>query len=67
MGDGLSPVSQRMMDQIHKGEYKEMAHLLPEFWVAPREGEEATAQKLARSRGRRRTQDIYVSLPFTWQ
>ena len=49
-----------MVDRIHKGEYVEMADLLPEFWVAPREGEEATAQKLAKSRGRRRTQDICV-------
>ena len=60
VGDGLPPVPKRMVDRIHKGEYIETGDLLPEFWVAPREGEEATAQRLARNRGRRRTQDICV-------
>ena len=60
VGDGLPPVPKRMVDRINKGEYIEMGDLLPEFWVAPREGEEAAAQKLARNRGRRQTQDICV-------
>ena len=58
--DGLPPVPQRMVDRVHKGEYIEMGDMLPEFWVAPREGKEATAQRLARNRGRRQTQDICV-------
>lgn len=60
VGDGLPPVPQKTVDRIQKGEYVEMGDLLPEFWVAPREGEDKTAQGMARSRGRRRTQDICV-------
>jgi len=62
VGDGLPPVPQKIVEQIHKGEYIEMCELLPEFWMAPREGEESATQRTAKSRGRRQTQDIHVWL-----
>ena len=56
VGDEHLLMPQKMVDQIHKGEYVEMADLLLKFWVAPMQGgEEAATQRLARSRGRRRT------------
>jgi len=62
VGDGLPPVPQKIVERIDKGEYIEMCELLPEFWMAPRESEESAAQRTAKSRGRRQTQDVCVWL-----
>lgn len=62
IGEGLPPVPQKLVDRIQKGEFIEMCELLPEFWIAPREGEEASGLKLAKSKGRKHTQDICVWL-----
>ena len=62
MGDGLPPVPPKLADRIGKGEYIELCDLLPEFWITPRSEEEVASQRLARSKGRKRTQEIHVWL-----
>ena len=48
--------------QIESTGSKSMCDLLPEFWVTPRSEEEIASQKLTRSRGWQRTQEIRVGL-----
>ena len=62
IGEGLPPVPPRLASKITKGEYMDMCDLLPEFWVTPHSEEEVASQRSARSRGRKRTQEIHVWL-----
>ena len=62
IGEGLPPVPPRLASKIAKGEYMDMCDLLPEFWVTPHSEEEVASQRSARSRGRKRTQEIHVWL-----
>ena len=41
-----------------------MCELLPEFWIISREGEETSGLKIAKSKGRKRTQDIFGWLQY---
>ena len=62
IGEGLPPVLPRLASKISKGEFMDMCDLLPEFWVTPHSEEEVASQRSARSRGRKRTQEIHVWL-----
>ena len=62
MGEGLPPVPQKLVERIQKGEFVKMCELLPEFWIAPREGEDMSGLKTAKSKGRKHTQEICVWL-----
>ena len=61
MGDGTPTVPPKLADRIGKGSTLR-CDLLPEFWIIPRSEEEVTSQRLAKSRGRKRTQEIHVWL-----
>ena len=59
VGDGLSPVPQKLACRIRQWEYVDMGEMLPEFWTGREE--EAGAKKGASSRRSRKVTDI-----FTW-
>ena len=40
-----SPVPHKLVERIQKGEFIEMCEYLPEFWIAPREGEDMAGMK----------------------
>ena len=61
MGDGLPPVPQKL-DRIGKAEYIDMYDLLFEFWITPCSKEDLALQRLARSRGHKRTLEIHFWL-----
>ena len=62
MGDRLLQVTPKLAGRIGKGEYIDMCDLLPKFWITPHNKEEMASQRLARSKRRKRTQEIYVWL-----
>ena len=59
MGEGLPPVPAKVAAKIRRGDFVDMAELLPEFWALPRDEDGGKSE--ARSRRARSVQDI-----FTW-
>ena len=59
VGEGLPPVPAKVAAKICRGDFVDMAELLPEFWALPRDEDEGKSE--ARSRWARSIQDI-----FTW-
>ena len=51
-----------LVERIQKGEFIEVCELLPEFWIAPREGEDKAGMKTTKSKGRKHTQEVCVWL-----
>ena len=48
VGDGMSPVPAKHASKIRRWGFVEMGKLLPEFWVAPRDGEGDNKQRQGR-------------------
>ena len=62
VGEGLPPVPPKLMERIERGDFMEMCELIPEFWMAHKGIEEGPTQRVARSKGRKQSQNIYVWL-----
>ena len=62
MGEGLPPVPPKLVERIERGDFVEMCELIPEFWMAHKGEEEAPTQRVAQSKGRKQSQNIYVWL-----
>ena len=56
VGDGMPPVPAKLAAKIRRWEFVEMGELLPEFWVAPRDGE--GDNKVRRARQGRKVADL---------
>ena len=62
VGEELPPVPPKLVERIEKGDFVEMCELIPEFWMVHRGEEEVPAQRAARSKGRKQSQNIHVWL-----
>lgn len=62
VGEGLPPVPSKLVERIERGDFVEMCELIPEFWMVHTGEDETPAQRVARSKGRRQSQNIYVWL-----
>ena len=59
VGEGLPPVPPPLVEKIQGGEFVEMCELIPEYWIIQK-GDEASAQRMTRTRGRKQSQNILV-------